>query len=184
MPGVGIVLLKMDLLLGELEEVVGPFLDVMIDSDKKSAGAGGGVLDKFARSRLHKAYDGIDERTGRKMLACAGFLLGGVFLQKPFIKIAESLFARRKPIELVDRVSEGLKVGRLAQHRSRIHKNRGNSRLAFRAKVEKQALVIIELFEPVALGQLAPAIAVRQRVLAAGFGLRKNRKGSSVTYSL
>ena len=107
---------------------------------------------------------------GRKILPCAGFLLGGVLLQKPFIKIAEPLFARRKPVELVDRIRQRLEIGRLAEHGLRIHENRGDFRLALRAKVEKQALVIVELFEPGALGQLAPAIAVRQHVLAAGFG--------------
>jgi hypothetical protein len=65
------------------------------------------------------------------MLTCAGFLLGGVFLQKPFIKIAQAVLTCRKPIELVDRVSERLKVGRLAQHRSRMRENRCDGAFAF-----------------------------------------------------
>jgi hypothetical protein len=96
----GIMLLKMDLLLGQFEKVVGPFFDVMIGGDKESAGARGGVLDNFARLRLHEPHDAIDERTWGKILPCPRFLLGGVLFQKPFVKIAKPLFARRKPIEL------------------------------------------------------------------------------------
>src|SRR5580704_2241015 len=134
----GIMLLKMDLLLGELEEVVGPFLDIMIGGDKKSAGAGGRVLDNFAGLRLHEPHDAIDERARRKILPGTGFLLGGVLLKKPFVKIAEPLFARRKPVELVNRIRQRLEIGRLAKHGLRIHENRSDSRLALRAKVQKQ----------------------------------------------
>src|SRR5256885_14304641 len=64
----GIMFLKMDLLLGQFEEVVGPFLDVMIGGDKKSAGTGGRVLDNFAGLRLHEPHDAIDERARGKIL--------------------------------------------------------------------------------------------------------------------
>jgi hypothetical protein len=70
----GIMLLKMDLLLGQFEKVVGPFFDVMIGGDKESAGARGGVLDNFARLRLHEPHDAIDERTWGKILPCPIYL--------------------------------------------------------------------------------------------------------------
>ncbi len=76
----GIVLLKMDLLFGQFEKVIRPFLDVVVGGDKESAGAGGGVLNDFTGLRLHEPHDAIDERSRRKILPGAGFLLGGVLL--------------------------------------------------------------------------------------------------------
>ena len=111
----GTVSLEEGLRLAQLIEIVSSFLDVVIGGDKESAGAGGRVLHNLAWLRFDQAHDAIDQGAWREILPCPGLFFRSVLFQQAFIEVAEPLFARREPVELVNGVGERLQVGWLAQ---------------------------------------------------------------------
>ena len=173
-PDEGVVPLKEGLRFRQLIEIVGLVLDVAIGGDQKPARAGGRVLHDFARLRLHQANDAIDQRARREILPCPGFLLGGVLFQQAFIEIAEALFARRKPVELVDRIGERLEIGGLAQLGLRVGEDRqGRAGLSSFADCRDRAAAGGNIPAdrcPRASRELLPAIAFGQPLLMAGLG--------------
>ena len=106
-----------------------------------------------------KANDAIDQRARREILPRPGFFLGGVLLQKTFIEIAEALFARGEPIELVDRVGERLEIGRLAQLGLSVGED-GEHDLVFGlfgvAEIEQELAIVFQLIKPFAASRAFP----------------------------
>src|SRR5438552_4029504 len=98
--------------------------DVSVSRDEKAACASGGVLYDFPLLRPYQTDDAVNQRSGGKILPCSRFLFRSVLFKEAFVKIAKSLFSRRKPIQFVDRIGERLQIRRLAQFALSIRENR------------------------------------------------------------
>ena len=77
-------------------------LDKLVGGNHKSKGATGRVVAPLAGLGFHQAGHHINEDTGGKVLACAGLLLVGVFLQQTFVQVAQPFFPGGVPVQAVD----------------------------------------------------------------------------------
>ena len=79
-----------------------PLDDRPVCPQEESAGAARGVADAVVRLGPHHLDDGVDERTGREVLARSpGALLGGL-LDQALIRIAREICVIAHPLVLVD----------------------------------------------------------------------------------
>jgi hypothetical protein len=86
--------------------------DVSGGRKQKSAGARGGIDDGSLGLRAHDLDDGINERTGREVLAGAGLGVLGVFFQKALVDIAFDIGGVCAPGFLIDEIhDEAVQVG-------------------------------------------------------------------------
>ena len=73
--------LKFLLVHGQVEEIVGVCLHVLVGCNHEAEGAAGGIVTLFAGLGSDETSHHVDQHTGRKILSRTGFLLGGVLLQ-------------------------------------------------------------------------------------------------------
>lgn len=86
--------LEMGLLFRKLIQVVGVILDIPIGRNETPPWTSGGILYDFSGLRLDYPHDAIDQPSRREVLARAGFLVLGVFLQQTFVEVAQTFLAR------------------------------------------------------------------------------------------
>ena len=85
-------------------------LHIGIRSDHEAKSAARWIVAQLARLRRDQPCHHTDQHTGRKILSSAGFLLIGVLFQETLIQVAQALFLRREPVELVDGLDDLLKI--------------------------------------------------------------------------
>jgi len=86
--------------------------DVAGGGKEKTTGAGGGINDGGSRLRAHDFNDGVDQDTGREVLAGAGLGILGVLFEQAFVDVALDVGAERAPGLLVDEIDdEAAQVG-------------------------------------------------------------------------
>ena len=76
--------------------------NVLTGRDHKSKSAACGVVAALTWLRCDKPCHDIDQHTGCEVLTSTGFLLICIFLQKAFVKIAESFLLCREPVKTID----------------------------------------------------------------------------------
>ena len=96
--GEGLLYLKVRHICREVGVVIRLGLDVLRGGDHEAERAAGGVVAKLAGLRLHELRHDIDEHARREVLARAGFLLVGVFLEQALVEAAEPFFLRGEPV--------------------------------------------------------------------------------------
>src|ERR1019366_8755585 len=104
---------------------------------------------------------------------CPGLLFSGILLQEAFVKVAESLFARRKPVELINWCDERLKVGRLPELGLSVGENRQHHRilrLLGIAEVKEELAVMLQQVKAFPLYDACPSVFFGQAFLVAGLG--------------
>lgn len=156
------------LLLGPFVEVA-MLADVIVGDDQKAARSRRRVLNKVRDIRLHYRDHRFDQRPRREVLARAGFFLVGVFLQQAFVQIAEVFAVHAIPVEFVDFRHQRRQRDRFADEAAGVGKDFLHQRRAVTAQVNQQHFVE---FQPVGRGlrfQIAPALAIGQLILDAGF---------------
>jgi hypothetical protein len=65
--------------------------------EEKTAGARGGIDDGGLRLRAHDFDDGVDQDSGREVLACAGLCALRVLFEQTFVDVALDVGAERTP---------------------------------------------------------------------------------------
>lgn len=68
----------------------------------KTTGASSGILDHISQFGLHHRHHRIDQWPWGEVLPCPRLLLFCIFLQLPFLEVAQSLLFGAVPIKLVD----------------------------------------------------------------------------------
>ncbi len=153
---------------GEFVEVV-MGTQVMIGGNQETAGAGGRVLNDVVERGFHNPHHAVDQRARRKVLAGAGFLFVGVFLQQAFVKVAQVFAVHAVPVDLVDLGHQRGKGGGLFDEAAGVGEDFLHQRRAVAAKMDKQYLVELQ---PIRCGpdfQIGPAMVCRELIFGAGF---------------
>ena len=79
---------------------------VVVSRQQEASGAAGGVTDGGAGLRAHDVHDGLNQRTRREVLSCAGLHILRVALQQRLIGIALHVGAKGHPILAVDELPD------------------------------------------------------------------------------
>ena len=79
---------------------------VVVSRQQEASCAAGGVADGGARLRAHDVHDGLNQRTRREVLPCAGLHVLRVALQQRLIGIALHVGAKGQPILAVDELPD------------------------------------------------------------------------------
>ena len=93
--GEGLFLLEFLSLCCLIEVVVMLLLQILVGGDHETEGAAGRVAAALSEGGLDELHHGVDQRPRCEVLPGAGFLLVGVFLQKPFVQVTQTFFPWR-----------------------------------------------------------------------------------------
>ena len=143
-------------------------LDIAVGFNQKASRASGGILDHLAGRGLHHLYDGVDQRARGEVLTGAGFGLVGVFLQQPFIHVAEVVAALAlfpvEPLELVHVADQLAKLGGLGDGGVDVLEDGANDGVIVNPELNQHVAVETVLLLPQLALEIAPAIPLRQQI--------------------
>lgn len=145
---IGLVYLKSPVFVFQVKQIIGLGFDVGIGRDQKSGRACCRVLDDFTGLGFNAADDAVYQGARGEILACAGFGFADVFLQKPFVEIAQAVFFRAEPVYGVDAFDELLQMPGFPEASLGVCVYGGDQGIVGLAQIQKHLTVIIQKNQP------------------------------------
>ncbi len=142
----------------EVKKIIGLGSNILMCRNHKSKRPTGRVVAAFLRLRLHQAGHHVNQHARREILPCAGFLLVGVLLQKPFIEVAKPFLPGGKPVQPVNGSDDFFKVFRLVNIGARTLVDFPHTACTALTQVAQQFLIEFLQFNAAFGSQAVPAV--------------------------
>jgi hypothetical protein len=101
-------------------------------------------LHGLAGLGLDDLDDGVDQRSGREVLAGAALGLAGVLLQQAFVEVAQAVLPGAEPVDAVQALDQLLQVARLLQAGLRVGVDGGDQPVVAGGELEQRLAVVVE----------------------------------------